>query len=72
MDYEDFLTEIYTPLVTIRVISEMIFEKTNEDWKFFETNREECEEMISLVYAIRLMSENLLTVRKNEIETLEI
>lgn len=72
MDYEDFLTEIYTPLVTIRVISEMIFEKTNEDWKFFERNREECEEMFSLVYAIRLMSENLLTVRKNEIEALEI
>lgn len=41
MDYEDFLTDLYTPLTAIRVVSGLIFEKVNNDWDFFETNRDQ-------------------------------
>lgn len=34
MDYEDFLTEIYAPLKSIELLSDIIYEKSNNDWDF--------------------------------------
>ena len=69
--YEDFLTDLYTPLTAIRVVSGLIFEKVNNDWDFFETNREQCEELISLVIAIKTVTDKILETRKMEIDSLE-
>lgn len=71
MDYEDFLTDLYKPLTAIRVISGVIFEKVNNDWDFFETNREQAEELLSLVLSIKTVTEKMLETRKNEIDSLE-
>lgn len=70
-NYEDFLTDLYTPLTAIRVVSGLIFEKVNNDWDFFETNRKQCEELLSLVFAIKTVSEKMLETRKREIDSLE-
>ncbi len=69
-DFEDYLSELYTPLSTIKLLSNLIFEKANNDWDFFEANREQCEEMLSLVFAIKTISKNLLDSRKTEIDSL--
>lgn len=71
MDYEDFLTDLYIPLMSIRVVSEIICEKINSEWDFFETNREQSEEMITLVFAIKTMADKLLEKRKCEIDLLD-
>lgn len=71
MDYEEFLTDLYTPLMSIRVVSEIICEKINNDWDFLETNREQCEEMIAFVFAIKIMINKLFEKRNYEIDLLE-
>lgn len=68
--FENYLSELYTPLSTIKLISNLIFEKANSDWDFFETNREQCEEMLSLVFAIKTISKNLLDSRQTEIDSI--
>lgn len=57
--------------MSIRVVSEIICAKINGEWDFFETNREQCEEMITLVFAIKTMADKLLGKRKCEIDLLD-
>lgn len=69
-DFEDYLTEIYTPLKSIEVIVETIEKEVNEDWNFLETNREGAEELLSFIYSLKLITKELLTNRKKQINNL--
>ena len=72
MDYEDFLVEIYTPLKSIEILSEIIYDKANNDWDFLSENtkRENFDEMIALNYLIGLSAKELLKNRKIQIENI--
>ena len=66
MDYEDFLSELYTPLKSIDLLSQIIYEKCNNDWEFLneKTPRENFDELIALNYLIGLVAKQLLENRK--------
>lgn len=67
MDYEDFLAEIFTPLKSIEVLTDVIYEKCNDDWRIFsQMNREHGEELLAINYAINLCAKNLLQKRVEE------
>ena len=72
MDYEDFLVEMYTPLKSIEILSEIVYEKANNDWNFLSANskRENFEEMIALNYLIGLSAKELLKNRKIQIDNI--
>lgn len=73
MDYEDYLSEIYTLIKGIWFLSEIIYEKANNDWNFLEsdTNRESFEELIALNYLIGLSAKELLNLRKIQINNIQ-
>ena len=45
MDYEDYLALTYTPLKAIEALSDIIYEKCNEEWYMFsgDENRKNAE-----------------------------
>ena len=45
MEFEDFLTEIYTPLKSIELLSDIIYKKFNEDWDF----KNKCDHNLDMV-----------------------
>lgn len=69
-DFEDYLTEIYTPLKSIVVNLETIEKKINEDWGFLETNRAGSEELLAFLYSTKLVTCELLSSRKNQLNNL--
>ena len=66
MEYEDFLTEIYTPLKSIEVLSEIIYKKFNEDWDF--KTRESADELIALNFLTELCAKHLLKNRRKVLD----
>ncbi len=72
MDYEDFLVEIYTPLKSIEILSEIIYDKANNDWDFLagNTKREHFDELIALNNLIGLSAKELLKKRKIQIKNI--
>lgn len=72
MDYEDFLAYTYTPLKSIESLTNIIYEKSNNEWDLFagNTDRKSAEELLALNFAIKLAAKYLLSLRKNEIENL--
>ena len=50
MDYESFLSYIHTPLKSIELISDIIYNKYNEEWEFIknENSKEHAQELLSL------------------------
>ena len=72
MDFEDFLSEIYTPIKTIELITDIIYTKCNEDWEFFSEvqNRTQVEELLCLNFAIDLCAKKLLKQRYTEVNNL--
>ena len=62
MDYEDFLCEIYKPLKAIEVLSDIIYDKANEDWNLLsdDTPRNDFDELIALNYLKFLNHKNYL------------
>lgn len=73
MDYEDFLIESYRPLNTIRILTEIIETKTNEEWDFLGGNpeREAGEELLCFNFAINLCVKYLINKRNIELENID-
>lgn len=69
-DFEDYLTEIYIPLKSIEVNLETIEKKINEDWGFLEANRAGSEELLAFLYSLKLVTSELLSSRKNQVNNL--
>ena len=67
MDFEDYLSLIYTPTRAIETLSDIIYAKCNEDWGFFSINAECAEELLELTYAIKLCAKELLIRRQQEL-----
>ena len=72
MDYEDFLVELYAPLKAIEFLSNVIYEKANNDWEFLSsnTNRNDFDELIAINFIIGLLSKYLLDFRREQIENI--
>ena len=72
MDYEDFLSEIYRPLKGIEILTDVIYDKSNNDWEFLcqNTKREHFDELIALNYLIYLCVKNLLEIRQEQLNTI--
>lgn len=69
MDYEDYLAESYTPMKAVEVLSDVIYEKANNDWNIFsQMTRKQGEELLALNYAINLCAKHLLKTRQKECE----
>ena len=72
MDYEDFLTEVYIPIKSIELLSNIIYEKANNDWDFLrkDTQRENFDELIALNYLVGLSAKELLKLRQTQIDNI--
>ena len=73
MDYESYLAEEHTPLVAIQLLSDIIYEKCNEDWDMFFYNKqskEDREELLALNYVIKLCAEKLLERSLKEVKNI--
>ena len=71
MDYEDYLAESYAPIKAIEVLSDIIYDKSNNDWNIFsEMTREHGNELLAINYAIKLCAKQLLHQRQAEINKL--
>ena len=72
MDFEDYLALTYTPLKSIEILSNIIYDKCNDDWDFFsgETSRENAEELLAMNFAIRLCTKHLLNFRQECLDNL--
>ena len=69
MEYEEYLIENYTPLKAIEVLSDIIYEKSNNDWSIFsQMTREHGEELLALNYTIKLCAQHLLSIRQAEVD----
>ena len=55
MEYEDLLTELYTPLKNIHLISDIIYTRYNEEWDFIknENSKKHVEELLALNFSIK-------------------
>ncbi len=67
MDYESFLSEIYTPLIAIEILSDIIYQKCNDNWNIFSNNvtKESAYELLALNYAVNICAKSLLSMRDN-------
>lgn len=74
MDYENFLTQLYTPLRTIELLVDTIDYKSNEDWNFYniKETREDVKELFALCFAIKIIAEYLLKERQERVKELTI
>ncbi len=74
MDYEDFLSIIYTPLKSIELLSDIIYTKTNEDWELFNSNykRKEMDELLALNFATKLCARYILKQRSICVDKIDI
>ena len=45
MDYEDFVNCAYTSINAILILSDVIYEKINEDWEFFQNDKTNANSM---------------------------
>lgn len=74
MDYETFLSYIYTPLKSIELLSDTIYYKYNEEWDFIENeeSRKHVQELLSLNFSIKQVVKYLLNLRKNSVESLKV
>ena len=72
MDYEDFLTEVYIPIKSIELLSNIIYDKANNDWDFLrkDTQRENFDELIALNYLVGLSAKELLKLRQTQIDNI--
>ena len=61
MDYEDYLSLTYTPVKAIEILSDIIYDKCNDEWDMFsgEENRQSAESMLALNFAIKLCTQYL-------------
>lgn len=60
VDYENFISSIYTPLKSISSMADVIYYKCNNDWAFFEASYLDCEELLSFVFSIMHLRNNAL------------
>ena len=69
MDYEDFLSEIYAPIKSIELLSDIIYTKANEDWNLLSScsNRNDFDELMALNFLIGLCAQHLQQFRENEL-----
>lgn len=74
MDYETFLSYIYTPLKSIELLSQTIYNKHNEEWDFAknEESRKQVQELLSLTFSIKQVARYLLKLRKKSVESLYV
>lgn len=74
MDYETFLSYIYTPLKSIELLSNTIYNKYNEEWDFIENedSRKQVQELLSLTFSIKQVTRYLLKLRKKSVESLYV
>lgn len=66
MELEDYLSLTYTPLKTVKTLTEIIYQKCNEDWNMFsgENQRNNTEELLAINFAIKLCADYLLKFRQ--------
>ncbi len=66
MDYEDFLSMIYTPLKSIELLTDVIYTKCNEDWDMFtgENSRLNADELLAINFAVKLCAKHILEFRE--------
>lgn len=69
-DFEYFLSQIYTPLKSIELLSNTIYKNYNEEWDFLPANREQAQELLSLTFAIKTCARYLLSERQNVVNQL--
>ena len=60
VDYENFISSIYTPLKSISSVADVIYCKCNNDWAFFDASYSDCEELLSFVFSIMHLRNNAL------------
>lgn len=71
MDYESFLSYIYTPLKSLELLSNTIYNKYNEEWEFIENekSRKHVQELLSLNFSIKQVTKYLLKLREESIKS---
>ena len=60
VDYENFIASIYTPLKSISSMADVIFYKCNNDWAFFDASYSDCEELLSFVFSIKILTDYIM------------
>lgn len=71
MDYESFLSYIYTPLKSLELLSNTIYNKYNDEWEFIENekSRKHVQELLSLNFSIKQVTKYLLKLREEGIKS---
>ena len=65
MDYEDYYCESFAPIKAIEMLTDIVYEKANNDWNVFsQMSREQGNELLSLNFAINLCAKYLLNIRE--------
>ncbi len=71
-NYETFLSLIYTPLMSIVLLADIIDENSDSKWDFFtEPHRKNAQELISYILAIKLCAKHLLELRNQGVCTIK-
>lgn len=60
VDYENFISSVYTPLKSISSVADVIYCKCNNHWAFFDASYSDCEELLSFVFSIMHLRNNAL------------
>lgn len=65
MDCESYLSEMYSTMKAIELLSDIIYTKSNEDWNLYcKMDRKDADELLALNSAISICIKELLQKRK--------
>lgn len=71
VDYENFISSIYTPLKSISSMADVIYYKCNNDWVFFDASYSDCEELLSFVFSIKILTDYIMHLRNNALDSFQ-
>ncbi len=73
MDCESYLSEMYSTIKAIELLSDIIYTKSNEDWNLYrKIDRKDADELLALNSAIALCAKELLQTRKLAVNQINI
>ena len=71
VDYENFISSIYTPLKSISSMAYVFYYKCNNDWGFFYASYSVCEELLSFVFSIKILTDYIMHLRNNALDSFQ-
>lgn len=52
-------------------MADVIYYKCNNDWVFFDSSYSDCEELLSFVFSIKILTDYIMHLRNNALDSFQ-